>query len=252
MSDVKWIKIVTDLFDDEKILLIETLPDADQIIVIWFKILCLAGKINNKGVLILNDRIVYTEEMLATIFRRKISTVRLALKTFEEFGMIEIINDTITIPNWRKHQSLDQLEQKKEYMREYMQEYREKQKQIACKTNSKTNSKTNVRQAELDIDLELEVDLEVDLDIAIAKKPKKIQFADDVTMEQTEYDKLLEKFGETKTEELINRLSLYKGSKGATYKSDYKTILVWESKDSKTTGKGNMFFEMLREDGEME
>ena len=36
MSEVKWIKIVTDLFEDEKILLIETMPKADSIIVIWF------------------------------------------------------------------------------------------------------------------------------------------------------------------------------------------------------------------------
>ena len=36
MSDVKWIKIVTDIFDDEKILLIETLPEADSIIVRYF------------------------------------------------------------------------------------------------------------------------------------------------------------------------------------------------------------------------
>ena len=34
-SDVKWIKITTDIFDDEKILLIESLPESDAIIVIW-------------------------------------------------------------------------------------------------------------------------------------------------------------------------------------------------------------------------
>ena len=93
MSDVKWIKIATDIFDDDKILLIETLPDADSIIVIWFKLLCLAGKQNNSGVFLLNDRIAYTDKMLATIFRRKEATVQLALKTFEEFGMIEIVDD---------------------------------------------------------------------------------------------------------------------------------------------------------------
>ena len=46
MADIKWIKITTDIFDDEKILLIESLPEADSIIVIWFKLLCLAGKMN--------------------------------------------------------------------------------------------------------------------------------------------------------------------------------------------------------------
>ena len=37
MTEVKWIKIVTDIFDDEKILIIESMPEADAMIVIWFK-----------------------------------------------------------------------------------------------------------------------------------------------------------------------------------------------------------------------
>lgn len=153
-SDVKWIKICSDIFDDEKIMLIENLPSADSIIVIWFKLLCLAGKNNNSGVFILNDKIAYTDEMLATVFRRDINTVRLALKTFENYGMIEIVSGVYTIPNWGKYQNLDKIEQKSQYMRNYMQEYRKKQKdKIECKTNSKlygkVNSKTNVSSAEV-------------------------------------------------------------------------------------------------------
>ena len=129
-SDVKWIKITTDIFDDEKILLIESLPDAYSIIVVWFKLLCLAGKMNNSGVFIMNEKIVYTDKTLATIFRMKESTVAMALQTFEQFGMVEVVDGVITIPNWGKHQNLDAIESKKEYMRKYMQEYREKQKRL--------------------------------------------------------------------------------------------------------------------------
>lgn len=151
MAGVKWIKIVTDIFDDEKILLIESMPDADSIIVIWFKLLCLAGKNNNSGVFTLSDKIPYTDEMFATIFRRPLNTVRMALKAFEQYGMVEIINNVVTIPNWSKHQNFDKLEKKTEYMKNYMREYREKQKRLAsgeCKTNSKTNSKANVSEAD--------------------------------------------------------------------------------------------------------
>lgn len=162
MSDVKWIKITTDIFDDEKILLIESLPEADSIIVIWFKLLCLAGKINNSGVFVINDKLAYTDSMLATIFRRKEATVKLALKTFEEFGMIERVEDIITIPNWGKYQSLDSLEKKKEYQREYMQEYRAKQKNLLsksnCKTNSKTNCEANVSSLDKEVDKEKELE----------------------------------------------------------------------------------------------
>jgi predicted phage replisome organizer len=129
-SEIKWIKIVTDIFDDEKILLIESMPEADTIIVIWFKLLCLAGKLNRCGVIVLNGKIAYTEEMLAQVFRRPINTVRLALKTFEQFGMIEIINDTITIPNWEKHQSVDRMMEIKEYNRIKQRESRARKKAL--------------------------------------------------------------------------------------------------------------------------
>jgi predicted phage replisome organizer len=155
VADVKWIKITTDIFDDEKILLIESLPDAYAIITVWFKLLCLAGKQNNSGVFMMG-RIPYTDKMLATIFRMKESSVTMALQTFEQFGMVEIVDGVITIPNWGKHQNLDQLESKKEYMRNYMKDYREKQKALTCKTNSKTN----VSQAEEDKEEEIEKELE--------------------------------------------------------------------------------------------
>ena len=144
MSDVKWIKIVTDIFDDEKILLIESMPEADSIIVIWFKLLCLAGRQNNNGVFMMG-RIAYTDEMFATIFRRPLNTVRMALKVFEQYGMIEIVNDTVTIPNWGKHQKLDALEAKTAYMRRYMRDYRARQKALTDgETHGKTNSESKV------------------------------------------------------------------------------------------------------------
>lgn len=131
MSEVKWIKITTDIFDDEKILLIEGLPEADSIIVIWFKLLCLAGKTNNSGVLMMNDKVAYTDKMLATIFRRKESTVTLALQTFEKFGMIELVDDVITIPNWGKHQNIEGMEKVREQTRLRVAKYRENQKKLA-------------------------------------------------------------------------------------------------------------------------
>ena len=170
MADVKWIKITTDIFDDEKILLIESLPDSYAIITVWFKLLCLAGKQNNSGVFMMG-RVAYTDKMLATIFRMKESTVTMALQTFEQFGMVEIIDGVITIPNWGKHQNLDQLESKKEYMRNYMKEYREKQKALtAGKPSCKTNSKSNVSEADKDIDKEEDKE---------KKEKKKKIFSDD-------------------------------------------------------------------------
>lgn len=59
MNGVQWIKITTDIFDDEKIQLIESMPEGDTLIVIWFKILVLAGKQNNSGILSLGNKVYY-------------------------------------------------------------------------------------------------------------------------------------------------------------------------------------------------
>ena len=167
MADVKWIKITTDIFDDEKILMIESMPSADSIIVIWLKLLTFAGKQNNDGVFLMSNRIAYTDEMLACIFRRDINLVRLALKTFEQFGMIEIVEKVITIPNWNKHQSLDAYEKKKERDRLYQSERRAKQRLLASgssdeSSDSQTIQSSDVAVSERDIEREKEKEKELD------------------------------------------------------------------------------------------
>ena len=142
-SGVKWIKITTDIFDDENILMIENMPSADSIIVVWFKLLTLAGKQNNDGVFLMSNRIAYTDEMLASIFRRDLNTVRLALSTFQQFGMIEIIDDVITIPNWNKHQTLDSYEKRKERDRIYQLERRARQRALIESTDPSTDASTD-------------------------------------------------------------------------------------------------------------
>ena len=187
MADVKWIKITTDIFDDEKILLIESLPDSYAIITVWFKLLCLAGKQNNSGVFMMG-RIAYTDKMLATIFRMRESTVTLALHTFEQFGMVEIVDGVITIPNWGKHQSLDAYEKKKAYDRQYRMEQREKQRLLAAKTDDcHTTSRTTIvvpeedREKERDLEKENKVDCQqiADLYHSICKSYPKIRSLSD-------------------------------------------------------------------------
>lgn len=235
MASVKWIKIVTDVFDDEKILMIETMPEADTIIVIWFKLLCLAGKQNNSGVFQLGQ-MPYTDEMFSTIFRRQLNTVRLALKTFEQFGMVEIINDTVTIPNWGKHQNIDQIEAKNAYMKNYMRDYREKQKLISSgnvnsKANCKTNCKTNV--SPLDKIREEEIRGDKSNEDASPPKPTRHKYGlyKNVLLTDEEYHTIQDEFP-LDWNGRIERLSEYIASTGKRYKSHLATIRSWARKDS--------------------
>jgi predicted phage replisome organizer len=132
MSGLKWIKISTDMFDDEKIRLIEQMPEGDSILVIWIKFLALAGRKNAGGEIFVNNEMPYTDEMLATIFHRKVATVRLALKIFQKFGMIEIANDqTIVVSNWGKHQNLEGIDKIRKQNLERKRKSREDQRRQA-------------------------------------------------------------------------------------------------------------------------
>ena len=124
MSDVKWIKLSVNMFDDEKIKLIKTMPEGDKIIVIWVQLLCLAGKTNDGGLVYMGQNMVFTDEMLATIFDEQVNIVRIALQTLEQFGMIEVsLEGLIGITNWEKHQSTDKMARMKEQSRIRQQKY---------------------------------------------------------------------------------------------------------------------------------
>lgn len=166
MSEIKWIKITTDIFDDEKICLIDALPDPDAILVIWFKILTLAGKHNSNGLLMMTDKVHYTDEMLATIFRRPLNTVRMAIGVFEQFGMIEIIDGIISLPNWEKHQNVDGMEKIKEQTRNRVAKYRKKQKNLAL--GNVTGNVTVTHGNALDKDKELDKDIEINNKVMIS------------------------------------------------------------------------------------
>lgn len=126
--EVKWIKIVTDIFDNRKIRQIEVMPDGDSILVIWFKLICLAGRINDNGLVYVTEDIPYTDEMLAAQFNRPLATVRLALNIFQKFKMIEIVDDFLCLPSWEKYQSADRLEKMRANNAERQARYKAKKR----------------------------------------------------------------------------------------------------------------------------
>lgn len=190
MSEVKWIKLTTDIFDDEKILMIESLPSADTIIVVWFKLLAFAGKSNNNGVFMMNNRVPYTEEMLAAIFRRDINSVKLALNTFEQFGMIEIVDDVITIPNWDKHQSLDAYEKKKERDRKLQAERRARQKSLIEKSSDNRLTSGDSQLTVAVTEEEKEEDKEKEIHSFIHSVPDEVENVENLSLADKEQLKL--------------------------------------------------------------
>ena len=129
MSEVKWIKISVDIFNDEKLQAIGTLPDGNMIQLVWIKLLCLAGKCNEGGLLMVTRELPYTDEMLAKRFDMEIGQVQRALDIFQRAGMIDVIENIYMVSNWAKYQSTQSLEEYKKQNRERQQRFRDKKKQ---------------------------------------------------------------------------------------------------------------------------
>ncbi len=163
MADVKWIKIVTDIFDNKKIKQIECLPDGDGIIVIWFKLLCLAGNTNDNGMVYFTKDIPYTEQMLAAQFNRPLTLVQIALNTFQRFGMIDVVDDILYVSNWEKYQSVDRLREIREYNRLAQKKSREKKK-LLQNVNDVSMTSQHCHDTDKDKEKELDTDIDIDLD----------------------------------------------------------------------------------------
>lgn len=162
MAEVKWIKIATEVFDNRKIKQIEVMPEGDSILVIWFKLLCLAGNINDKGLIYFTKEVPYTEEMLATQFSRPLMTVKLALETFRRFGMIEVIDNLLYVSSWEKYQNIEGMEKIKEQTKKRVAKHRQKVKELSegSVTSNVTVTQSNATDIERDIDKDIDKEKE--------------------------------------------------------------------------------------------
>jgi predicted phage replisome organizer len=164
MAEVKWIQIVTDIFDNRKIKQIERMPEGDAIIVVWFKILCLAGKCNKNGMMFFTDEIPYTEDMLATEFGmeqpQRFNVLKLAIRTFEQFKMIEIIDDIFCISSWERYQNIAGLEKIREQNRIRQARFKGNKKQLPDNVNSNVTDNAQVTHSNAtDIDKEIDINI---------------------------------------------------------------------------------------------
>jgi predicted phage replisome organizer len=158
---VSWIKIKTNLFDDEKIKLIEAMPEADTVLIIWFKLLIQAGKCNEFGDIILTKTVPYSVEMLSTIFNRPLQTVKYGIKILLDLCLIEMSDsNVISISNWEKHQNVEGMDRLKEQNRLRQAKHREQKRLNTAKKRNKSNVTVTLSNA---IDIDKDIDKEKDI-----------------------------------------------------------------------------------------
>ena len=156
MANVKWIKLNVDMFDDEKIKIIQSMPEGDAILLVWIKLILLAGKTNEGGYIYISENMPYTEEMLSVVMNKPLNIIRLAIDTFTRLEMIENDDKGIYLVNFEKHQSLEKMEKIREQTRLRVAKHRAKLKE----NNNVTLQVTQSNATDIDKDKDIEIDID--------------------------------------------------------------------------------------------
>lgn len=158
MSDVKWIKITTDMFDNRKIRHLRKLPEGNSIVLIWVMLLAMAGKCNDHGKIYLTENIPYTPKMLADELNFEENTVQLALQALKQLDMIVLDDGYFSITGWEEHQNIEGMDRIREQNRIRKQRQREKERLIAesrvMSRDSHATEEDKDKEEEKDIDKE--------------------------------------------------------------------------------------------------
>ena len=130
-----WVKLSTGLFNHRKILILQASPNGDSLIAFWVRLICMAGEINDDGLIYVTSNVPYTVTTLAKVTGKDEELVREALDSFQELDMIDIDDDGfIRLVKWAEHQNINALNKlkgsdagdAKEKARERMRRYRER------------------------------------------------------------------------------------------------------------------------------
>lgn len=168
MAEVEWIKVSTSMFEtSRKIKSIELMKDGDRILVIWFKLLLLAGNVNDGGAIYITEDKPYDLESLAGELRRPEALVKKALEVFEGYGMIERENGIIYLTSWEKYQSAEKLDIIREQNRVRKRRQRERQSRDSHVTESVTSGENVIDKSmtsHADVTLGHDIEEEEELD----------------------------------------------------------------------------------------
>ena len=164
-SDVRWIKITTDMFDNRKIRHLRRLPEGNNIVLIWVMLLTMAGRCNSNGLIFLTENIPYTPKMLADELDFEENTVKLALTVLEQLDMVVMNQGYFAIAGWNEHQNVEGLDKIREQNRIRQANFKAKQKLLQ---GNVTDNVTLTLGNATDIDKEKEKESELEKDIKIS------------------------------------------------------------------------------------
>ena len=215
-----YLKLKENYFDDDSIVLLESMQDGVLYSNILLKLYLKSLK--HGGRLQLDENIPYTAQMIATITRQQIGTVERALQIFLKLGLVEVLDSgTFYMSNIELliGQSSTEAERK-----------RVARLQNKALSTSRTNGGhlSDVRPPEIELEKEIEIKKEIEK----GQPARSYGRYQNVFMTDEELADLQASFP-TVWGQYIEKLSEYMASTGKRYQSHAATIRRWASEDAR-------------------
>ena len=221
-----YLKLKESYFDDDAIVLLESMPDGILYSNILLKLYLKSLK--NGGKLQLDENIPYTAQMIATLTRQQVGTVERALGIFQQLGLVEQLHGGLlymTDIELMIGQSSTEAERKRAA-------------RLANKAlpPPRTNGGhlSDIRPPEIEIELELEKEIEIEKEReGETGHPTPAAYGryNNVILTDTELSGLKTELPD-KWEYYIDRLSCHIASTGKQYHSHAATIYKWAQEDA--------------------
>ena len=225
MSDNRkyyYLKLKENYFDDDSIVLLESMQDGVLYSNILLKLYLKSLK--HGGRLQLDENIPYTAQMIATITRQQIGTVERALQIFLKLGLVEVL-DSGTF-----YMSNIELLNRPVLHRGRAKTGGEAPKQGSFRAPDKR--RTFVRHSSPEIEIELEKEIEIKREIEKGHPARAYGRYQNVFLTDEELADLQASFP-TVWGQYIEKLSEYMASTGKRYQSHAATIRRWAGEDAK-------------------
>ena len=219
-----YLKLKESYFDDDAIVLLESMPDGILYSNILLKLYLKSLK--NGGKLQLDENIPYTAQMIATLTRQQVGTVERALGIFQQLGLVEQLHGGLlymTDIELMIGQSSTEAERKRAA-------------RLANKAlpPPRTNGGhlSDIRPPEIEIKKEIDIEIEKERESEPGQAaPAAYGRYENVILTDTELSELQAELPD-KWEYYIDRLSGYIASTGRKYKNHAATIRRWAADDT--------------------
>lgn len=220
-----YMRLRADFFNRKDIILLESMQNGAVYCLILLKLL--TASLENNGHLMLNEEIVMTPAMLATITRYDVGTVEKALQIFMQLGLVEQLpDDSYYMLEIEGMVGKTSTEADRKRLARAKVKALKGQTADKCLPNDLTLSDNP--PPEIETEKEADINTEVDSDREIYGRYR------NVSLTLSEYESLKNEYP-LYADKYIERLSEYMETSGKHYNNHYATIRSWLSKDIKTS-----------------